>query len=616
MRATAWGWLAWLALFIGGCGAPPDAGAPDGVRFPARSVFRLGHDPHWAENAFDDRDWSPARLDRSWHRQGLVPGWRVGFEGWYRIHFVVEPDALSRGWVISAGHVGTMSELWLNGRKLGGVGSFDRAEVTAQRVVHAAVVPPGWLNAGTNLFAVRVRNSVAEGGILGGPVGLHPVETFLRAWRHRELEREVPRAMLAALCFGWALVPWLLRWAGNDRREFAGASVPAFLLGLQVLLFTQWMNSHANREASAFMALLVWLTSAAVPASVYGLMHNLTDRSRFWDVWVVAGTVVYLPLSLGAAVDLPRLMVAYIGFMLWIMTAVIARSRRAPPERRWFTRALLSGALALGICGTLDASLAFFPILPLAAMWWDPMDLGLLAFLGTLGGALSRRHVVARRRESELGRRLVGAHAEERQQLGRVLHDGVLQDILYWRQRAELASQDHPPGEARETLDRLHEGLGAAARDLRRLAEDLQPLASRELPLHEALARLAERFRLRHGIPVLLDVAPLPPVGERIAETLHRIAHEAVNNACRHAGAPEIRVAAGGDPGGVWIEIRDHGRGFDPKVALRPGHLGLGFLRDHAEWAGGVLTVDSAPGRGTVVRATFPVAQPKPMIPA
>lgn len=45
--------------------------------------------------------------------------------------------------------------------------------------------------------------------------------------------------------------------------------------------------------------------------------------------------------------------------------------------------------------------------------------IGVLAFLLTMGWALSRRHVVARRREIELSRRLVGAHSEERRQLGR-----------------------------------------------------------------------------------------------------------------------------------------------------------------------------------------------------
>jgi signal transduction histidine kinase len=54
----------------------------------------------------------------------------------------------------------------------------------------------------------------------------------------------------------------------------------------------------------------------------------------------------------------------------------------------------------------------------------------------------------------------------------------------------------------------------------------------------------------------------------------------------------------------VTILIGDDGIGFDPQAEY-PGHVGLHTMRERAEKLGGTLQVDSTPGQGTRVRATF-----------
>lgn len=591
-------------LWLAGCApAPPELLLRD-ARLPVQAVLHLGDELAWSGPELDDSAWVPVRLDRSWHAQNLTPDGRVGHYGWYRLRFTLEPGR-TNAWMLSAGFVGNVSELWLNGVRIGGVGSFGVPEVTAQRSIHAAVVPPGLLRPGTNLFAVRVRNVVGAGGILGGPVGLFPADLFARTWKRYELQREATRVAIAALCLGWALVPALFRLVGDDKREFAGSGWPAFLLGVQVLLFTQVLNAHEVKEFSAVLALLAWLISACFPLSLYGLARNLAGKSRRWDAWMVLGLLVYLPVSLALADRLERMLAAYAVYMLWALTGIVWRALRAAPERRWLGRALAAGAVALAIGGVLDALMTAWPLLPQAALWWDPMDLGVLAFLFLFAGSLLRRHVLARRREQELSARLVSTHSEERRQLGRQLHDGVLQDVLHWRMRAEMAALAKAPEEARAALVEVGGGLAGAAGELRTLAEDLQPLVARDVPLEEALRRLADRFEQRHGVTVKVGSRLATELPAPVRETLYRIAQEAVNNACRHSGAQEIIVSLGEEAGGSWLEVRDAGQGFDP-AAVPAGHLGLRFLRDHAEWIGGRLSVQSAPGRGTTVRVELP----------
>ena len=82
-------------------------------------------------------------------------------------------------------------------------------------------------------------------------------------------------------------------------------------------------------------------------------------------------------------------------------------------------------------------------------------------------------------------------------------------------------------------------------------------------------------------------------------------------NAARHAGPTQVTVRLHADRSHAWLEVADDGRGFD--VAAEPagaGGLGLHTMRDRVTELDGRLTIDSAPGEGTRVRACFPLGGP------
>jgi signal transduction histidine kinase len=112
-----------------------------------------------------------------------------------------------------------------------------------------------------------------------------------------------------------------------------------------------------------------------------------------------------------------------------------------------------------------------------------------------------------------------------------------------------------------------------------------------------------------HGIEIGLEVegAGAPSTdgsngdGEREFAIL-RIAHEALNNAVRHARADHVVVALSQRPDVVRVEVRDDGVGFDPQSAeVRSRHLGLTSMEERARELGGRLEIRSAPGSGTTV---------------
>src|SRR5205814_303694 len=88
-------------------------------------------------------------------------------------------------------------------------------------------------------------------------------------------------------------------------------------------------------------------------------------------------------------------------------------------------------------------------------------------------------------------------------------------------------------------------------------------------------------------------------------EALYRIAQEALHNTVKHADASAVDVHLSVDRAGVTLEIRDDGKGFDPRGSF-PGHLGLRSMRERIAHCGGTVQIDSAPGRGTRVYAHLP----------
>jgi signal transduction histidine kinase len=118
--------------------------------------------------------------------------------------------------------------------------------------------------------------------------------------------------------------------------------------------------------------------------------------------------------------------------------------------------------------------------------------------------------------------------------------------------------------------------------------------------LQAFLAQVAEDTALEYSLDDRLQVEPEPEA----RTVVYRIAQEAVSNVCKHARASRVDVVMSEYDGGVMVEIKDDGAGFDATTPRQapPGHLGLLVMRERAEQSGGWCTVESEPGLGTTVR--------------
>jgi len=201
---------------------------------------------------------------------------------------------------------------------------------------------------------------------------------------------------------------------------------------------------------------------------------------------------------------------------------------------------------------------------------------------------------------------------EERERIGRDLHDGVIQSIyavgLTLEDVPDLMVED--PAEASRRVERAIESLDQTIRDIRNFIFGLRPQLIDGIELVEGLAALADEFRVNTMVDVELragpDVDGMPLSPERTLEVLS-VAREALSNIARHAKATRAEILVATAEGhGLTLTIVDNGTGFDPDAPRGLGHLGLANMDARMTGIGGSLVIESSPDRGTRIIVRIP----------
>jgi signal transduction histidine kinase len=269
--------------------------------------------------------------------------------------------------------------------------------------------------------------------------------------------------------------------------------------------------------------------------------------------------------------------------------------RRHPDMRSFLGVPIVSGDEVIG---------AFYLTEKQGAATFDAQDEAMIELLASHAAiAITNARLYERSRELSI--------ISERNRLALELHDVVSQKLFSVMLTAEAAAAqlDRDPDAARAQLERLRELARESLDELRSLILGLRPPELERDGLEGALRKELEMLAHVHGVDIDLEV---DGAGTRAAGSengdgerefaILRIAHEALNNAVRHARADHVVVALSQRPDVVTVEVRDDGVGFDPQSAeVRSRHLGLTSMEERARELGGRLEIRSAPGSGTTV---------------
>jgi signal transduction histidine kinase len=148
---------------------------------------------------------------------------------------------------------------------------------------------------------------------------------------------------------------------------------------------------------------------------------------------------------------------------------------------------------------------------------------------------------------------------------------------------------------------------------VRELSIELRPSLLDDLGLSIALRQYVDRYAQRTGIKAEVlngfkDDSRLP---RELETACFRITQEALNNVARHAHAVNVSVQLEHFRERMLLTVMDDGIGFDMANLRKSAAetVGLRGMEERALAVGGYLEVDSASGRGTRIRATFPLKQ-------
>ncbi len=258
--------------------------------------------------------------------------------------------------------------------------------------------------------------------------------------------------------------------------------------------------------------------------------------------------------------------------------------------------------------------------------------------LSAFAASVSQRLAAERSVEIERLRYGMEAREHERTRWAREIHDESIQGIGALRLQLANARDLDDREALSKAVDTVLEGLGNEIDGLRHLITELRPAALDDLGLEAALQALARRAQAIDG----LDVETEFELGEDAAtagnggvsdsdarrldaeleSTIYRVVQEALTNVGRHAQATRAVVSVREHGAVIRASITDDGKGLPNADRLGPrgdgleGGFGMSGMRERAELVGGELELTPAPGRGTMVRLTVPLAGRPAQVPS
>jgi PAS domain S-box-containing protein len=217
---------------------------------------------------------------------------------------------------------------------------------------------------------------------------------------------------------------------------------------------------------------------------------------------------------------------------------------------------------------------------------------------------------------------LVSIQEDERRRISLDLHDGLGQSLSLIKLAVENAVEQMVAGNdgaSIDTLRRVIPRLKDALIEVRRVSTELRPSILDDLGILPTLTWFFREFEAVCGemtIEKHLDVSE-HDVPAPLKITIYRILQEATSNIVKHSGANRIRVSLHRDDDALHLSVQDNGHGFDPKqVCAQCGGcdtgvcrgIGLVSMKERVGLSGGSYHLESSPGFGTTIQASWPLS--------
>jgi signal transduction histidine kinase len=235
--------------------------------------------------------------------------------------------------------------------------------------------------------------------------------------------------------------------------------------------------------------------------------------------------------------------------------------------------------------------------------------------------AIERSRTLEALRESENQIRLVStkileAQENERKIVAQELHDSIgstLAAIKYALEEKRDTMGTKDPAPYGIPLDQVIAMVRDAIEETQRISSNLRPSILDDLGIIRTIGWSCRKFQdvytgiqLEKQLYVQEDDVP-----ESLKIIIYRIIQEALNNVSKHSRADTVRLSLKKEKDGVELSVEDNGQGFDMEDMLssdgHTGGMGIQGMKERVMLSNGTLEVVSGKGKGTIVRALWPI---------
>jgi signal transduction histidine kinase len=219
------------------------------------------------------------------------------------------------------------------------------------------------------------------------------------------------------------------------------------------------------------------------------------------------------------------------------------------------------------------------------------------------------------RKYRAFNRQAILAQELERRRIASELHDSLAQSAGVIKYNVEASVEQLSrlqPDLDLDLLEGVIDQTRSLVEEIRRISNNLAPSMLEDFGLCVALQGVCSQFRapgleLEPTCDACVDETALPDI---VKFTVYRVVQEALNNIAKHASASEVDVELGMEDGGLRLSVRDNGDGFDLSSIRdssddRARGAGLRNMRERVMATGGEYSIESAPGQGVRILATW-----------
>lgn len=195
---------------------------------------------------------------------------------------------------------------------------------------------------------------------------------------------------------------------------------------------------------------------------------------------------------------------------------------------------------------------------------------------------------------------------EERRRIAELLHNNIGQLLYVLKLKFSRLSFDSLSEKEKKEKEAIESLLDEAIESTKNISFELMPPTLKESGLRAIIEELCTKCS-SDTLHIRPDIQTSSRLAGCFEVSLYRIVQELVNNIVKHSNASKADIIF--RPSGKNFEIiaSDNGTGFDLNSINKSKCTGLHWIRYHVELLKGVLTISSAPGKGTSIHIKLKV---------